>query len=157
VAKRVAVVGSREGANEQHVRSFLTDLYAKYPDAVLVSGGAVGVDTIAETHWLGLGGRVKSYRPAAGSFESDPSGKVRVTSWYIEVWELGGDNQMVYPLQNFPTFENYKSACLARDTLISEDSDPIVSFQRPGGSRGASFTLEWREDVDGKRRFRYGA
>lgn len=45
---RVAIVGSREFAQPELVRGFVRQLAAKYPDAVVVSGAARGVDRIAE-------------------------------------------------------------------------------------------------------------
>lgn len=151
----VAVVGSRQGASEDSVRHFLSVLYAKHPDVIVVSGGADGVDKIAESHWLGLGGRVLSYRPTAWEFETLPGGKRHVTKWVIEEWRLGGAEPNVTMLLDHPSFADYASACLYRDTLINEKADRLLSFQRAGGSRGASFTMEWREDVDDKPRYRY--
>jgi len=155
LAEKVAVVGSRWGGDEEQCRHFLDSLYAKYPDTIIVSGGADGIDKIAESHWLGLGGRVISFRPVARQFERMPDGKAHVTVWGIERWQLGGKEPRVRQLSDHPTFENYKSACLYRDTLINEESDRLVSFQRRGGSRGASFTLDWRSEVDSKPRYRY--
>jgi hypothetical protein len=145
MSEREAIIGSREGANESDVRSFVTELYAKYPDTILVSGGATGVDTIAEQTWLALGGAVESYRPSqrAGG------------SWGVEVWLLGVPEPSVYQLMDFPTFENFKSAALARDTLIADESDRVVAFMKAGGSRGASLTVEWGEESQGTPRYRY--
>ena len=53
---RVAIVGSRSGVSEVAVRSFVERLYGKYPNALIVSGGAKGVDSWAvdEAEHLGL-------------------------------------------------------------------------------------------------------
>ena len=156
MSEYVAVVGSRWGGSEDDCRHFLNVLHAKHPDTIIVSGGADGIDKIAESHWLGLGGRVVSYRPTARAFEKMPDGKARVTSWGIERWQLGGGDARVQQLTDHPTFENYGSACIYRDTLINEQANRLVCFMRPGGSRGASFTMEWRADVDEKPRYVYG-
>lgn len=139
----VAIVGSREGADEEAVRRFVRALHAKHPDTILLSGGAPGVDTVAEQEWLSLGGRLKSYRPT----------KVRDEHYEVEVWELGGETPMVYRLQDFPSFENYKSAALARDTLIADEADRLVGFTRRGGSRGTAFTMAWGEESQPKPRY----
>lgn len=155
MSERVAIVGSRWGASEQDCRNFLTSLYAKHPDTIIVSGGADGIDKIAETHWMGLGGKVESYRPVSRKFEKQPDGKAHVTEWGIEKWTLGVEEPRVQQLLDHPTFADYASACLYRDTLISESSDRIVSFQGPGGSWGAGFTTEWGEESQPKPRYTF--
>lgn len=44
---KVAIIGSRSGVPEQTVRDFVARLADKHPDVEIVSGGARGVDTIA--------------------------------------------------------------------------------------------------------------
>lgn len=44
---RVAIVGSRDYPAPEAVRRFVADLAAKYPEAIVVSGAARGVDSIA--------------------------------------------------------------------------------------------------------------
>lgn len=132
--ERVAIIGSRAGADLQQVDDFVYALRSKHPGTIVVSGGASGVDKLAETTWLSFGGRVESYRPVI----------VR-DSYGIEKWELGGDQQKVYVMAEEPTFENFKSAALYRDMLIAEVSDRVVAFFRSGYSRGAGFTKEIAE------------
>ena len=145
MSERVAIVGSREGVPAEVVRSFVRQLWEKHPDTILVSGGAVGVDRIAEQEWLRLGGQVESYRPV----------QMAVDVYGVEKWELGGSSPRVYALVNDLTFENYKSAALYRDTMIAEAADRIVGFVKRGGSRGTEFTLEWGEESQPKPRYRY--
>jgi hypothetical protein len=45
---KVAIVGSRNYPHPESVIRFVEQLAAKYPDAIVVSGGARGVDSIAE-------------------------------------------------------------------------------------------------------------
>jgi len=45
---KVAIVGSRSYPHPESVRQFVQQLAEKYPDAIVVSGGARGVDSIAE-------------------------------------------------------------------------------------------------------------
>jgi hypothetical protein len=139
----VAVVGSREGVDDDVVVKFVTALWKKHPNTILVSGGAKGVDERAEQTWLALGGRVLSYRPK----------KLADEHYVIEVWALGDDKPIVYILSDFPSFADYKSAAFARDTLIAETAHRIVGFQRSGGSRGTQFTMTWGEESQPKPRY----
>lgn len=130
---KLAVVGSRQGADLAHVRAFVAALPA---DTIIVSGGAVGVDKTAEQAWLENGGRVISFRPKQLSDEE----------YGIEVWELGGDNPRVYEYQGFPTGATYKDAAFLRDILIAETCDRLVAFYKRGRSWGAGFTQGWAHD-----------
>lgn len=132
MSERVAVVGSREGADLDQVTAFLRELRAKHPDTIIVSGGARGVDKWAEERWLEFGGRVESYRPK----------QIGLEEYGIEFWELGVPQPRVYMLVNEPTWGNYESACLYRDILIAEACDRLVAFYKPGRSWGTLFTAE---------------
>jgi hypothetical protein len=147
VPERVAIVGSREGADLEDVRGFVIDLWHKYPDTILVSGGAKGVDKCAETTWLAAGGQVESYRPV----------QIREGVYGIEKWELGIGQPRVYTLMNEPTWADFRSAATYRDILIAEVSDRVVSFMRDGGSRGAGFTAAMAENCYEKPTYRYFA
>ncbi len=140
--ERVAIVGSRDGADLSRVEGFLTTLHLVYPDTILVSGGATGVDSCAEQFWLAHGGQVESYRPIATKYTKEADGKTRATSYGIEKWELGGASPRAFRLLEEPEFGNYASAAIYRDILIAERADRTVAFFRPGGSRGAGFTVE---------------
>lgn len=144
--ERVAIVGSREGASLADVSGFLADLWRKYPDTILVSGGAGGVDKHAEDYWLQLGGRVESLRPVKDG-----------ASWRIELWELGGPEPRVSVLINELSFDSFKSAAIYRDILIAERAARTVAFFRPGFSRGAGFTADVSEHTYGKPTYRYEA
>lgn len=145
LSEKVAVVGSREGADLGAVESWLRDyLWVEHPDTILVSGGARGVDSCAEATWLELGGTVISLRPK----ERDPE------NFVIERWELGSATPSVYVLEGHPTMHDYRSAALYRDILIGEMADRVVSFERPGGSRGAGFTRSWADEALDKPTYR---
>lgn len=152
MAERVAVVGSREGANLSDVVAFLCDLWRKYPDTIIVSGGADGVDRYAESTWQKFGGRVESFRPVL--LKRLPNAD---ESWGIEKWELGGSQPRKYLLIEEPTWANFKSAAIYRDILIAEAADRTVSFMRAGGSRGAGFTAETAEKTYGRPTYRFEA
>jgi hypothetical protein len=131
-ADKVAVVGSREGADLEQVRAFMVALHEKYPETLIVSGGATGVDHTAEQTWLSLGGSVWSFRPVT---------LVQDIEYGIEKWELGREPR-VFSLANEPTWANYKSAAIYRDMLIADECDRLVAFYRAGRSPGASLTAE---------------
>lgn len=148
MAERVAVVGSRDGADTTALSEFLIALFQKYPDTVVVSGGnrstERSVDYIAERTWLSLGGRVWSYRPC--QFGPEEYG--------VEFWDLGGPQPRVFRLMNEPTWATYEAACFYRDMLIAEVCDRLAAFYKPGRSRGAGFTAETAR-LEGKPVYEY--
>jgi predicted Rossmann-fold nucleotide-binding protein len=133
LSERVAIVGSRDGADLELVAKFIHALHERQPDTVLVSGGAVGVDATAEQEWLSLGGRVLSFRPVKLP-DSDDYG--------VERWELGGPDPKMYRLLDQLTWATYSGACFNRDWLIAENADRLVAFFRRGRSRGTGMTLD---------------
>ena len=139
----LALVGSREGADLDHVRAFVAALP---PDTRLLSGGAKGVDQTAEQTWLSLGGRVLSFRPT----------KLDDENYGIQVWELGGDNPKTYTYSAYPTAADYRGACFLRNILIAETCDRLVAFYKHGKSPGTMFTQGWAHDI-GKPCFEYQA
>jgi hypothetical protein len=132
IPEHVAIVGSRQGADLSAVDEFVWALYQKHPDTVLVSGGAPGVDSAAEQLWLRLGGDVVSIRPR----------KVNDECYAIEVWELGS-NPRIYDPVGEPTFHDYRSVALYRNSLIAEKADRVVAFFRRGRSHGTWVTLDF--------------
>jgi hypothetical protein len=116
-------------------------LYARQPDTIVISGGAAGVDQMAESTWFRLGGRIRSYRPA-------PWGE----GYGIEVWQYGGPG----PARVLPAEEcrvqlaDYRSAALYRDWLIAEDCDRLVAFYRTGyiDNTGTALTESFARDDD---------
>ena len=143
----LAVVGSREGADLDHVRAFVSALPA---GTRLLSGGAKGVDQTAEQTWLSLGGRVLSFRPTKLSQGNEED------EYGIQVWELGGDNPRTYTYSAYPTAADYKGACFLRNILIAETCDRLVAFYKHGKSPEVMFTQGWAHD-QGKPDFEYQA
>lgn len=140
--ERVAIVGNREGADLAAVVSFMETLRARQPDTIVISGGADGVDQMAESTWFRLGGRIRSYRPA-------PWGN----GYGIEVWHYGAnDTSTAYVLpveEQRVQLADYRSAALYRDTLIAEDCDRLVAFYRDERAKsysGTSGTESWARD-----------
>ena len=59
---RILITGSRNWENYGLVQYVLTDLYAKNPSAVLVSGNCPsGADAMCERMWCSLGGKVERH------------------------------------------------------------------------------------------------
>lgn len=136
--ERIAVVGNRKGADMQQVVQFIEALHAAQPDTIVISGGAAGVDQMAESTWFRLGGRIRSYRSA-------PWGD----GFGVEVWNYGGRADVtayVSPVEEQRVqLADYRSAALYRDTLIAEDCDRLVAFYRHGyvDSTGTKTTESW--------------
>ena len=126
---KLAIVGSRQGANLEHLECFLQELWLTHPDTILVSGGAAGVDVTAEQGWLALGGQVVSYRVRELSEEE----------FCAEKWELGGPQPRIWTLDDV-TFADWSSALIYRDMLIAQECNKLVAFMRKGGSRGSKWT-----------------
>ena len=129
----VSIVGSRIGADYEHVERFVRALHARQPDTVLVSGGANGVDKLAESLWLELGGEVWSFRVR----------QLGLNRFGIEKWELGGEQPRVFVLNEEPTFANWMSAAIYRNALIAEHGQRVVAFYKRGLSRGTQVTVDF--------------
>ena len=132
---RIAVVGSRKGANLNDVQQFLTSLHRRHPEAIVVSGGAAGVDRKAETVWGDLGGKVASWRPR----------KLDDESWGVELWSLGGSKDGVQTFPE-PSFADFTSAVMYRNTLVVHASERVVAFQAERLSKGTMFTCGFAKD-----------
>ena len=133
MTEKIAVIGSRQGADLEQVERFVRALYLRQPSSLLISGGAAGVDKLAEQTWLSLGGRVQSYRPK----------QLESGSYGVEVWNLGDMQPSVGVLgEPHPTFADYRSAALYRNMLIAEKADRVVAFYRRNRSAGAAHTID---------------
>lgn len=60
---RIAIVGSRQYGNLEFVHQYVERISIKYPDAVIVSGGAAGVDRTAVRAATTHGLEWKEYHP----------------------------------------------------------------------------------------------
>lgn len=139
-------MGSRRGADLEHVADVLNWLRQEHPDAIVVSGGASDVDTNAEQNWLQWGGVVHSYRAKQQGPEE----------YVVEFWVLGGDQPSCFVMASEPVFADRTSALLYRDMLIAEDCDRLIAFYRWGKSPGTSYTAEWARHY-GKKVYEYEA
>lgn len=127
--ERVAIVGSREHPHLAMVRAYVVALD---PSAVVVTGGAVGVDTEAEVACRTHGRRVVVWSPAGPTRRCIAPG-VDVSRHVA----LGGRDPVTG-----------RDALLLRNTLIVLGSDRVVLF--PDGSRGGCWDTA-REAVRHKR------
>lgn len=148
---KLAVVGSRVGADLDHVSDFLHQLWLDAGDTVIVSGGADGVDSRAEQDWRGYGGSVISFRVKRFADIGHDE------SYGIERLELNDEAPRAFDLIHEPTFADYVSGLKYRDMLIAQECDRLVSFQKKGGSRGSAFTCEVAETAELKPVYRFEA
>jgi predicted Rossmann fold nucleotide-binding protein DprA/Smf involved in DNA uptake len=54
-AKKIGIIGSRSFNNKKQVYALLDKIFKKYPDAMLVSGGANGPDSFAYQYCIDYG------------------------------------------------------------------------------------------------------
>lgn len=135
---RVAICGSRDWSDLDHVRRFVEALAAKYPGAIVFSGGARGVDETAEEAAQNCGLAVVSYRPVrVAECEEAECWTVRIhaTGAAAEVWVR---EKRSVPA---PTFGSFRMAAFFRNFWLAEDGEQIVAFQR-NGSRGTQNTID---------------
>lgn len=125
----VAVVGSRDWPDLERVKCYVTKLAAKYPDTVLVSGGARGVNQMAEKVALWSGLELISYRPY--EFETI-NGARRETEFSVETVTQGARAQEIVVAMNRrinpPTFKSYGQCAYFRNTWIAQDCEILVAF-----------------------------
>ena len=132
---KIGIVGSRNYPYLEDVDLLVAKIAADTKrQALIVSGGAKGVDKAAETAALKYGLKVRSYRVA--SLDDDRH--------FPELWEFGGAAPQVRVLLEEPCWRDYE-ACLAyRNALIIEDSHRIVAFWNRHSS-GTSLALDFAE------------
>jgi hypothetical protein len=133
----VAFVGSRDYPELSDVTVFLAKMHRKYPDAVIVSGGARGVDTAAERVADKLGYDWISYRPYEyTNMAGDPEFSIEtVTKGEIAQEIVVAKSRRINP----PHFKSYGQAAFFRNKWIVDDADRVVAFTT--GSRGTADTL----------------
>jgi SLOG family YspA-like protein len=126
----VGIVGSRSYPDLTQVERFVWSLARKYPDCVVVSGGAPGVDHMAEEAAKTALLRVRSYRPRrrANHFEV-----VMYETGRFAVTIRGEDEQAL-------RFKSYGQACFFRNGLIVADSKHLVAFSHRE-SRGTADSI----------------
>jgi hypothetical protein len=130
---KVAVVGSRNYPDEGKVN--IARLVSELPDeTILVSGGARGVDEIAEKCHAARGGRVFSFRV-----------RQEGEQWGVEFWDFGGAKPQIVFFDDF--FATKKDALFYRNTLIAHECDEMHAFWN-GYSKGTLFTTDFAQTID---------
>lgn len=138
---RVAIVGSRNYPELGEVDRFVASLAKKYPDAVIVSGGAAGVDGRAEAAGRQYGLSVESYRP----YKS----RVKEGHYCTILVKLGESQEFV---DEDTYYASFGRAAFARNRNIVEAADVVVAFTT--GSKGTANSLGIAKEL-GKRTFVY--
>lgn len=134
----VAIVGSRRYVQIHRVVEFVDRLSIKYPDCVVVSGGAEGVDYWAESTARATGLDVISYRP----YEYTNMKYEREFS--IETLTFGERAQEIVVAKKRrispPWFRTYGQAAFHRNGWIVDDGTEVVAFW-DGSSRGTQDSM----------------
>lgn len=138
----VGIVGSREGIRQSLVQDFVIRLHEKHPTAIVVSGGAKGVDQWAEATARSRGMDLISYRP----YEYENMNYEREFS--IETVTEGERAMAIVVAKhrriNPPFFRTYGQACYFRNAWIVDDATEVVGFWN-GKSPGTRNALELAE------------
>lgn len=124
---RLAVVGSREWPEEERVGMYLTTLHDAEVIDLIVSGGARGVDRLAEAWARRNRVPVVSFRP----LNVDPDS---FRGWAIRRVSIGADGRETFYIlpERYPGFA---PAAFVRNGYIVEWADEVVAFW-DGHSRG---------------------
>jgi len=130
MSEHVAIVGSRDWPDLEAVRRCVLD---ELPDgAVVVSGGARGVDATAEACAEERGLRWYSFRPR------------KVGSRY-RIMLASNDGLGERECQHRRTYPTFGTAAFARNRLIVQHSQRVIAFN--AGTQGTANTVEIaRED-----------
>jgi len=149
---KIGIIGTREttGFTDYHeIRDLVARLHAKYPNMTLISGGARGVDSLAENAAMGEKIRhVKIYRPVHSQNHDSYFVSLKQEFHTPDGKYYGGT---VSPLCDNITGEgHYKTriaAIWARNKMICEDADILVGVWN-GISRGTRGTLRMMMQMD---------
>ena len=138
---RVGIVGSRDWPDPARVHAFVQALALKYPDAIVISGGAKGVDWSAENAARGCGLGTIVYRPVCFEALEEYGGG---NQWYTETLTTGEAAQGFVVDKsrriNPPTYKTFAACAKARNSWIVADSEQVVAFW-DGSSRGTADTI----------------
>lgn len=122
----MAVVGSRDFKPLSNVDRFVLSLTRKYPDAMLVSGGARGVDRQAERSARAYDLELISFRPYSFWSIADRE------EFSIETTTVGDHAQSIvveaHRRINPPCFTSYAACAKHRNGWIVDACDHLVAF-----------------------------
>lgn len=129
VGPHVAIVGSRDFPELALVRDMVRKLASEHPDARVVSGGARGVDSVAEHYAVEAGLMVFSFRPRKrddGRYE-------------IELVEYANGREKRAPCTDRKTYGSFVAAAKARNRKIVQHATRVEAFTI--GSSGTAHTI----------------
>ena len=134
-----AIVGSRDGIDLANVRSFVRNLADKYPGAVVISGGAAGVDRTAthEADSIGLG--ILQLAPL-----ELPGPEFKIDFTYNErARYLLGDTAIAYIdlLVRDRRYPHFAPCAFSRNKYIVKFADQVVAFWN-SESKGTKHTID---------------
>lgn len=136
MSMNIAIIGSRKYVHPEDVVRLIGIIAADDPSATIISGGAVGIDSIAEGAARDAGLNVRSYRVE----------KVSDLEYTITEWVYGGQGKAsVRRMIEQPTFATYVDALFFRNTLIVDRADRVVAFWNEM-SEGTKFGLGYARD-----------
>ena len=139
----VGIVGSREFPQLERVADFVRKLAAKYPGAVVVSGGARGVDRAGEAAAERGGLEIISFRPYG---YENMSGRQEFSIETLTTGERAQEPVVERRYRiNPPHFPSYGRAAFHRNRWIVECSQQVVAFTT--GSKGTANTLQIAQEL----------
>jgi predicted Rossmann-fold nucleotide-binding protein len=144
---KIAIVGSRDGVYLDSVIAHVEAMHRRYPEAIVVSGGAKGVDRVAENSARRLGHWVLSFRP------------IMVNARFcIQRVSLVPESFEVADVEYLGEYEDFRDAAFARNTMIVKEADVVVAFTvgSPGTAHSISEARRLSKklvvyDADGRR------
>ena len=136
-------MGSREYPRLSRVEQYVAKIALKHPGAVVVSGGARGVDRAAETAAAKMGLGWVSYRPTESNAE--PGSYVIVKHDHtLETIERFGSPTKEFAMDEF--FSSYGRAAFERNNLIVLEADVVVAFHA-NASRGTAHSIRVAQSI----------
>lgn len=140
--RKIAFVGSRQadGYGKKVIEQFIPNLVAH--DCTIVSGGAIGADTMAHRSALDAGGKT-IFVIGSGLIKPYPHCNVPLFEYALE---NGGTLVSIFPMRTHPHPGNFP----ARNRVIAGLSDGVVVIQaaKKSGTRiTAQYALEQGRDV----------
>lgn len=132
----IAIVGSREYPDLQRVANFVGGIARLHPDAIIISGGAPGVDEVGESVAHNCGLLVYSIRP----YKDHRLDRIRWAELRIAPNDRypGSRTAPAHLITNrsADSWPNWRDAYFARNEVVVKLSDQVCAFtvDRPGGT-----------------------
>lgn len=140
---KIGVSGSRvlDSDVSTSIRMFIASTFSKVPNAVLIAGGARGVDTLVIDLWLSRGGKVVVISPTPWNWSQTALHFLR----------------NILCISLYPSSATIRKECfLERNVLISSLCNMLVMFKgdvRSGSMSSANYALKMDKEVYVNSRF----